>query len=114
MTLADERRSRRFRDRGIDPLTFRVFLALVGTLMFVVAGLGISREPSGLEWWGWLIVILFASLGGFLFYASLFGSDKKVEKWSDAASSHEVAALLVLVAFPIAWAIRKAFCSDDA
>jgi hypothetical protein len=59
-----------------------------------------------------LIVFLLASLGASLFCASLFGSDKKVEKWSDAASSHEAAALLILVAFPIAWAIRKTFRSD--
>jgi hypothetical protein len=91
---------------------FRVFLALVGTLLFVVGGLGIGGEPAGLEWWGWLVVVSLISVGAFLIYASFFGSDKNVEKWGDAASSNEVAGLLVLVAFPIAWAIRKVFRGD--
>jgi hypothetical protein len=112
LSLADERRSRRFWGRGLDPLVFRVFLALVGTMTFVAAGLGIGREPGGLEWWGWLLVGLLASLGAFLIYASLFGSHEAVEKWSNAASSHEAAVALVLIAFPIAWAIRKVFHRD--
>lgn len=91
---------------------FRVFLALVGSLLFVAAGLGISREPGGLEWWSWLLVGFLASLGAFLLYASLFGSNAAVEKWSNAAGQHEATIVLVLVAFPIAWAIRKAFRND--
>jgi hypothetical protein len=109
MTLADERRSRRFRSRPIDPLTFRVFLALLGTLFLVVMGLGISRGTADLEWWGWVMLIALLSTGSALICAALFSSDQNAEKWSDAASSHEVAALLILVAFPIAWAIRKVF-----
>jgi hypothetical protein len=53
-------------------------------------------------------------VGAGLVYASLFSTDENAEKWSDVASSHEVAALLILVAFPIAWAIRKVFPSDAA
>ena len=111
MSLADERRSRRFRDRGIDPLTFRVFVALVGTFFLVIAGLGL-RDTSGFEWWGWLFLAAFISLGVWLWYVALFSSDRNAEKWSDAAGSHEAVALLVLLAFPIAWAIRKVFPSD--
>jgi hypothetical protein len=112
MTLEDERRSRRFRTRGIDPLTFRVFLSLVGTALFAVVASGISREPGNLEWWMWLLVGIFAFLGCLLWYWALFGSDTAVEKWSDAAGSHEAAAILILIAFPLAWAIRKAFRTD--
>jgi hypothetical protein len=93
-------------------LTFRVFLGMVGTLVLIVVGLGVSRDDSGLELWAWFLVAFLASLGAGLLCASLFSSDKNAEKWSDAASSHEVAALLLLVAFPIAWAIRKVFPSD--
>ena len=92
---------------------FRVFLALVGTLLIGGVALGVSREVGGLEWWAWLVVASFVSLGAFLLFVSLFSSDKNAEKWSDAAGSHEVSALLILVAFPIAWAIRKVF-PDDA
>jgi len=112
VSLEDERRSRRFRDRGIDPLMFRVFLALSGSAFFVAAGLGISRAPAGLEWWGWLLVGILVSLGVFLFYASLLGSNAAVEKWANAASSHDATIVLILVAFPIAWAIRKVFRGD--
>jgi hypothetical protein len=90
----------------------RVFLALVGTLILIAAGLGISRDSGALEWWAWLLVGFLVSIGAGLLYASLFSSNKNAEKWGDAASSHEVAALLILVAFPIAWAIRKVFPSD--
>lgn len=112
MTLADERRSRRFRDRGIDPLTFRVFLVLVGTLFLFLAGLITSGSSNGIAWWVWLLIGLFASLGAALLYVALFSSNKTAEKWSDVASSHEAAAVLFLVAFPICWAIRKVFSSD--
>lgn len=109
MRLADERRSHKLRNRAIDPLVFRVFLALVGTLMLTAAGLSISRQPIGLEWWIWLLVLLPVSLATYLLYVSLFGSNRNVEKWSDFAGGNEVVVLLVLVAFPIAWAIKKAF-----
>jgi hypothetical protein len=112
VSLADERRSRRFRSRDIDPLLFRVFLALVGTGFFVIVALGLSREPNGLEWWVWLFVGMFAFLGCLFWYWAVFGSDTAVEKWSDAAGSHEAAAVLILVALPLAWAIRKAFSTD--
>jgi hypothetical protein len=112
LALADERRSRRFRDRGIDPLTFRVFLALVGTLLLVAAGLGISREVDGLGWWAWSIVAILALTGAGLLFAAFFSSDHNAAKWSDAASNHEVAALVLVLAFPVAWAIRKVFPSD--
>ena len=91
---------------------FRVFLALVGTLLLVAAGLGISRDADGLDGWAWLLVAFLISVGAGLLYASFFSSDKIAEKWSDAASSHEAAVILILVAFPIAWAIRKVFPSD--
>ena len=110
--MADERRSRRFRDRGIDPLTFRVFLAIVGTLFLVAAGVGISQEASGLGWWAWSVIALLALLGAGLLCAAFISSDQNAEKWSDAASSHEVAAVLLVLAFPVAWAIRKVFPSD--
>jgi hypothetical protein len=113
MSLADERRSRRFRDRGIDPLALRVFLALAGALPLFAAIIGISREITSesapLAWWGWIILGLLLALGALLLLASVFGSQKTVDKWTDAAGSHEVVALLALVAWPLAWVIRKVF-----
>jgi hypothetical protein len=110
--LADERRSRRFRDRGVDPLTFRVFLAIIGTLLLVLVAFGLTRDTSGGNWWGWLVVALLVLLGAGLVFASIFSSDQNVEKWSDAASNNEVAVIVLIVAFPVAWAIRKIFPSD--
>jgi hypothetical protein len=110
--LADKRRRRRFRDRGIDPLLFRVFLSLVGAFSLVAAGLGISREASGLDWVDWALVALLVLFGGGMLYVSLFSSDQNVDKWSDAASRHEVAVLVFIVALPVAWAIRKVFPRD--
>jgi hypothetical protein len=112
VSLADERRSRRFRERGIDPLTFRVFLGIVGTLVWVPAGLGISQGADGLGLWGWSIVALLALTGSGLLYAAFFSSDRNAERWSDAASNHEVAALVLVLAFPVTWALRKVFPSD--
>ena len=110
--MADERRSRRFRERDIDPLLFRVFLALVGTFLLAAAALGIARETSGLGWLGWSIVAFLVALGAGSIYASFFSSRSSVEKWAIASSTHEAAVLLILVAFPVAWAIRKVFPSD--
>ena len=112
MSLADERRSRRFRDRPIDPLMLRVFLALVGTLLLVAVGLGFGRESQGLEWSSWLLVALLVSTGAGLIYAALFTADVNVEKWAITVGTNEAAALVIIIAFPIAWAIRKVFPSD--
>jgi hypothetical protein len=89
-------------------------LSLIGTLFLVIAGLGISTSTGGLEWWGWLLVACLAFIGAGFVYASIFSSDQNAEKWSDAASSHEAAVLLILVAFPIAWALRKVFPTNSA
>ena len=111
MSLADERLSRRFRSRNVDPLTFRVFLALVGTGFLAISAIGLGRQVGALEWWVWLVLGFFVFMGCLLWYWALFGSDAAVEKWSDAAGSHEVAAILVVVAWPLAWVIRKEFRS---
>jgi hypothetical protein len=113
LSLADERRSRRFRTRDIDPLLFRVFLALLGTGIFALMALGLGREPNGLEGWVWLLVGVFVSFGCVLWYWALFGSDAAVEKWSYEAGSHGAVALIILVAWPLAWAIRKSFRPDS-
>ena len=112
MSLADERRSRRFRERDIDPLEFRVFLALVGACLFAAAALGIARDTNGLDWWEWSILGFLVALGAGSIYASFFGSRESVERWAGASSTHVAAVILMLVAFPIAWAIRKVFSSD--
>jgi hypothetical protein len=91
---------------------FRVFLALVGMLFLVVIGIGLSRNTGDVKGWGWLILASLILAGASLILASVFSSNRTAEKWSDAASSHEATALLILVAFPIAWAIRKVFPSD--
>ena len=93
-------------------MLFRVFLALIGTFSLVAAGLGISREASGLDWWAWALVALLVLFGGSVLYVSFFSSDQNAEKWSDAASRHEVAVLVFIMAFPLAWAIRKIFPSE--
>lgn len=94
-------------------MAFRVFLALVGSAFLGIVAMGLSHEPNELEWWVWLLVGAFAFLGCLFWYWALFGSDTAVEKWSDAAGSHPAAAvLLLLVALPLAWAIRKAFRTD--
>ena len=104
--MADERRSRRFRERDIDPLEFRVFLVLVGTSFFAAAALGIARDTNGLDWWDWSILAFLVAPSAGSIYAS-FGSRESVEKWAGATSTHVAAVILMLVAFPIAWAIRK-------
>lgn len=110
--MADRRRSRRSREKDIDPLLFRVFLALVGTFLLAAAALGIARETSGLDWWDWSIVFFLAAPGAGLIYSSFFSSRESVEKWAIASSTHWIAVFLILVAFPVAWAIRKVFPSD--
>jgi hypothetical protein len=109
LNLADERRSRRLREKDIDPLLFRVFLALVGTFLLAAAALGFARDTSGLGWW---IAFLLAAPGAGLTCASFFSSRESVEKWAIASSTHWAAVLLILVAFPVAWAIRKIFPSN--
>jgi len=59
-----------------------------------------------------VLLSLLAMLGGFLLSLSVFGSREAVCRWSDAASSHEVAIILALVAVPLAWAIRRSLHKD--
>jgi hypothetical protein len=113
VSLSDERRSRRFRDRALfDPMTFRVFLALVGAAAFAIAGLGYIRATNGLSWLEWMMFIFFVSLGIFLIAISFFAPNKVVAEWGDLAMSFTLIAMLMLAAYPLAWAIRKVFRFD--
>ena len=84
----------------------------MGTSFLVLAGLGLSEASDGFKWWGWLVLLAFISFGVGLWYVALVSSDKNAEKWSDAAGTNEAAVFLIMLAFPIAWAIRKVFPSD--
>jgi hypothetical protein len=87
VSLADERRSRRFREP--DPLEFRVFVFIVGGAFFVL-------------------------LGCCMLFVSVLGSRRLVEKWSEASGNHEVSIVIFLVALPIAWIIRRVIRGDAA
>ena len=110
MTLAEERRSRRFREP--DPLEFRVFLFIVGAAFFALPLFALSRESEAPSW-ALGVVVLFVILGCCMLLVSVLGSRTRVEKWSDAAGNHEVSIVIFLVALPIAWLIRK-FIRGDA
>ena len=112
MSLADERRSRRFADRGIDPMTFRVFAALVGTSFLAFAAVMIIEANNKPDIRAWLFAGLFASLGLSFLLVSIAGSDSAVERWTNNVKVNSVLCLLMLIAFPIAWAIRRTFDRD--
>ena len=105
MTLADERRSRRF--RSSDALDVRVFLFLVGTAFLIAFVLGVRREEGPFSW----LTVVFAGallvLSAWILLVAVFGSQALVEKLSSATGSNELIALIVLLAFPVSWLVRR-------
>ena len=110
MTLADERRSRRFREA--DPLEFRVFLFIVGGAFLVLPVLALRSEKLASPVWAVVVAIAFALLGCCMLLVSVLGSRALVDKWSDAAGNHEASVVVFIVALPIAWLIRKVIRGD--
>lgn len=105
MTLADERRSRKVRE--LDPLEFRVFLFIVGGAFLALAAVVLRDEQPDVSPWIFGVIGLFAFLGCCMLFISVFGSGRLVDKWSDAAGTHEASIVVFLIALPIAWVIRK-------
>lgn len=111
MALSDKRRSRRFPDP--DPLELRVFLFIVGGAFFALPLLIVGREGTAALSWGFAVMGLFVILGACLLLVSILGSRSLVEKWSHDGGN-EFALVVFLLAFPIAWLIRKWSRSDAA
>ena len=105
MTLADERRSRRF--RSSDALEVRVFLFLVGTAFLVTFVVGVVREQGAFSWLTAALAGLLLVLAVWCLLVSVFGSRARVEKLSNATDSSELIAVAFLLAFPVSWLVRR-------
>ena len=97
-------------------LYIRCFLLTVGGLL--VAGLILffrrGLPTGGPAWWQWACVALAVVLAITLFVVSLFGGERTVVRFGDAASASDYGIVLMVVAFPIYCVARLLGFRDEA
>jgi len=79
----------------------------VGTSFLIAFILGVVREQGHFSWLTIAIAGVLLVLALWLLFISVFGSQTLVEKWSDATGSNELIAIVVLLAFPVSWLVRR-------
>ncbi|MET0170823.1 MAG: hypothetical protein ABW206_00280 [Agrobacterium vaccinii] len=88
----------------------RSYLLTLGVILFAGSAFTLHLASEGqllFEWWAWLLTA-FISLTGFTLIAlGIFGSNSLVDKWGDAASTHEASIFLMILAFPIYWLLKQ-------
>lgn len=90
-----------------DPtLYFRSFLLTLGIFFLAVAAYVLIKELPSISDFGLAMVSGIAIIGFTLILIGIFGSKKKVEKWANDASKHELTIILMLMAYP-AYLITK-------
>ena len=73
----------------------------------MAAGKVVASPHDDLYKWGLLLALALGSAGLWLIWVALFGSEAAVEKAGDGVGSHEAAIVIIAIAFPIAWFIRR-------
>lgn len=104
MSLADERRSRRFRYR--DETDLRVTIAIAGFFLLVP---GVLVVITGAHWhngFGYVLLGALTSLAVLFLCAAFFGGKVLLDRLGNAAN-HEVFVVFYLLALPISWLIRR-------
>ena len=95
--------------RAPDSLEVRVFLLMLGGAFIAIGVLVASRSLLESSWIGASVSGVFVLSGAFIGGVGVFGGSKRVEKFGDAAGSHEAALVLFALAFILAWVLRKLF-----
>ncbi|NTJ42731.1 hypothetical protein G6L28_09015 [Agrobacterium larrymoorei] len=84
---------------------------MVAGVLFVIYAATSSAE--GLSFGGWALVAVFGVLGTGLFTTGIFGSRSMVDRLADWTSGHEISIVLMIMAFPLYWVLKKANVFSD-
>ncbi|PCE33517.1 hypothetical protein BZL54_04640 [Burkholderia ubonensis subsp. mesacidophila] len=87
----------------------RSYLATLGLALAVLGCFGLSQyDAMNGDWAPFAVAFLVAcTLGGLaMILVGLFGSDRTVDGWADATSSHDAALIVVVIAFPFYLVLR--------
>lgn len=92
----------------------RSYLLTVGLLMMAGLAFTIYLGTSGsivLPWWGIVIVGALLLGGATMIGIGLLGSQSRVDKWADAASSHEASIILTIISLPTYLLLKRFYRS---
>lgn len=81
----------------------RSYLLTVGFLLLAGSLFSLSLVLNGSiiwPWWGLAVAVAVASCGAALFGVGIFGSNSRMDKWADAASTHEASIMLMVISYP--------------
>lgn len=102
--MAFKYRNRR-RER-LDATYSRAYLITFGVVVLLVAAVALLLVRSAPQVAG-AVAAGCGALGLALLGAGLFGSDTSVQRWADTASPHEATLVIVLLAWPLYWLMRR-------
>ena len=109
--VSDERATRRTVDNAGWVSYERSCLLTLGLLFLALpAWIWHEQGERSPTWsaWAWTLLYGFVVLGTVLLMVALFASTKSVEKWADAALTHEASVVVMIIAAPV-YFILKAF-----
>ncbi|WP_158667345.1 hypothetical protein [Agrobacterium bohemicum] len=89
----------------------RSYLVTIGLLMLAGSAFTLYLAYNGsifLQWWALAIIGTLVCGGAALIGIGLLGSHSLVDKWADAASSHEASVVLMVISFPV-YCVLKPF-----
>ncbi len=80
------------------------------TFGLIIAGLAIFfgfYENIVMASNGFIVVISFVLLGVILIFVGIVASADRVSYWGDVTSRHEIALVLIAIAFPLYWVVKQ-------
>jgi cytochrome b561 len=107
MGLAEERRSKRFRDPGSLALTARIASFLFGAFLAICGGYLLIQERAATFSWGILISMLLMLGGLWLLWQSVYATPSRVERIASGFGGDPFTFILMLAIFPLAWLITR-------
>jgi membrane associated rhomboid family serine protease len=106
VSLAKERRSKRFRDREPEELELRIVIFLGGAFFALNGAYFLLRPSADNPLWGVLVLVLFVFSGLWLIWQSVVGTSQRIERLANGFGSDLISWCLLLLAFPLASLIR--------
>jgi len=80
-------------------------LVFAGILAWMLPGWLQGTEPK--RWWEAVFMLLLAVWAVSLLFVGLLGNNRMVDQWADWSTSHEASLVVVIVAAPIYWLLKK-------
>lgn len=98
------------RSRQSDWVSYgRAFLLTLGLLFTgVVFYIWHTEGHHSADWkaWHWILFCLVGVLAVALFLVGLFGKGRSVERWFDAATTHEASLVIMIIAAPLYFLLK--------